>query len=234
MRGSLYAVAIGMLVSFGVLGCDGAGGAAVARGGAQAVSGGQADHAEHAHDEHPGGEHAHGEHAGEHHHGDGMEDHDRVPYSKPPLLTHPTQLVGKPMPSVALNGTRGESSTLGVVDGKPTVFLMWSTWCQACMHETRALTDWAKSREDTRFVPINVNGIVGGPPEVDKVADVAAQLGLAAPVWITDADNLSPMGVRTCPTTFIVDAQGKVLAAREGFQGVEDMNRWLEQGLGAM
>lgn len=155
----------------------------------------------------------------------------KVPYSKPPLLATPAALVGKSLPAIPLEGTEGESSKLSAVDSKPTVILLWSTWCTACLREAKQITEWAKSRDDVRVLAVNVNGITGEKPDVAKVRTHAHDLGLSGAIWITAADNLSSMGVRTCPTTFVVDTKGVVQAAREGYNGADEMNRWLDTHL---
>jgi thiol-disulfide isomerase/thioredoxin len=158
----------------------------------------------------------------------------KVPYTKPPLLKAPDALVGASLPALPLVGADGESSKLSIVDAKPTVVLMWSTWCKACLHETDQITKWAKSRDDVSVLAVNINGISGEKPDVAKVRSYANELGLSKPIWITDADNLSSMGVRTCPTTFVVDTKGVVQAAHEGYKGAEEMNHWLDTSLKAL
>lgn len=153
-----------------------------------------------------------------------------VPDAKP-TLESPEALIGASLPAIALEGTEGESSKLGVVDAKPTVLLLWSTWCQACLHETDELTKWAKSRDDVSVLAVNINGISGEPLDVAQVRSYAHDLGLSAPIWITSVDNIASMGVRTCPTTFVVDPQSVVRAARVGYGGAEEMNRWLDTEL---
>jgi thiol-disulfide isomerase/thioredoxin len=176
------------------------------------------------------GDMAHGDMA----HGDMSDDEMdkmKVPYNKPPLLAKPEALVGARLPAIPLEGTEGESSKLSVVNAKPTVLLLWSTWCTACLHEADQITKWAKSRDDVSVLAVNVNGITGDKPDVAKVRSQAHKLGLSGPIWITAADNLSSMGVRTCPTTFVVDTKGVVRAAREGYKDTAEMNQWLDTHL---
>lgn len=154
-----------------------------------------------------------------------------APAARPAKLEAPAALVGASLPAVALTGTEGEVSQLKVVDAKPTVLVLWSTWCTNCLRETRELTAWAKSREDVSVLAVNVNGINGEEADVAKVRSHAAELGLTSPIWISAADDLGAMGVRTCPTTFVVDAKGVVRAAHEGYRGADEMNRWLDTNL---
>ncbi len=192
------------------------------------------DHADHdAMDHHK--DMAHGEvdhmHHDMDHHGDDHREMEKVPYTKPPLLKSPQELIGKKLPAIPLDGSDGSQAKLQTVDGKPTVLVMWSTWCQACLHETHELVDWADGRDDVAFLPININGISGEPADVPLVLQYAQKVGLTGPVWITDADNLSGLGVQTCPTSFVVAGDGTVKAARVGYNGRADMDRWLDQNL---
>lgn len=146
----------------------------------------------------------------------------------------PTALIGKALPAIALEGVAGEASTLHGVDGKPTVLVLWSTWCKSCLHETAQLTSWAQSRNDVAVLLVNVDGITGSPIDAKKVEGKARELGLSGPIWTAAAEDLPKLGVKTCPTSFIVDTHGVVQAARQGYKGADEMNQWLDTRLRAL
>lgn len=143
-------------------------------------------------------------------------------------------LIGTVLPAVPLESTDGKMSTLQIASDKPTVVLLWSSWCQACLHETKELTEWAKSRSDVNIMAINVNELTGDPADIPLVRSAAEKLGLSGPVWMAREANLPALGLRSCPTMYVVNKQGVVKAARLGYKGPAEMNTWLDQGLHAI
>lgn len=146
----------------------------------------------------------------------------------------PMALIGKELPAILLHSTTGQTETLAGADGKPTVLVLWSTWCQACLHETAQLTTWADSRKDVGLEIVNVDGLMGDEPDLEKVSAQAKKIGVTGPVWTTRVADLPKLGVRTCPVSLVVDAKGIVKAAREGYKGADEMNQWLDRELTAL
>ena len=137
--------------------------------------------------------------------------------------------LGRPAPAVspptisgaALYGTtfrdaQGATQPLGQFQGKTLVLNFWATWCAPCREEMPAFNRVAE-RWRTRGVA--VVGISDEPPEV--IDAFGRKLGITYPLWSGGeaAGELSRRlgnGMAVLPFTALIDARGKVRAAKVG------------------
>jgi cytochrome c biogenesis protein CcmG/thiol:disulfide interchange protein DsbE len=119
--------------------------------------------------------------------------------------TAPTPMLAK------LDG--GGKSSLAAYKGKVVVLNYWASWCDPCRKEAPLLQRWQK-RLETR------GGTVLGIDVLDVTDDAKAfvnRYGLTYPI-LRDPDGKSQaaLGILAYPESFVINRQGKIVAARRG------------------
>ena len=135
--------------------------------------------------------------------------------------------IGQYAPSFELPQSQASGSGMLAHDdllGKPTVLSFWTTWCPYCRKQTPLLVD-AHNRhaDDVQFVGINVN-------EAETVVDEYVQSNSVPYRIILDgegtvADSYSVSGY---PTTYFLDAEGRVVARHVGALTSEQIDRYID------
>jgi len=141
----------------------------------------------------------------------------------------PSPLIGKQFPIIEGKDLNGNSVTLGVIDGKPTVVNVWASWCAACRTEHNVLIRGARRYgNNISLVAINYK---------DELANAKRWLNQLGDPYQWSFHDLSgraglELGVYGVPETFFVNKQGiiveKISAPLTDAQfaaGVELMNK---------
>lgn len=117
-----------------------------------------------------------------------------------------------PLPTLDVQDMAGEPRKLPAGQGRPQVINLWASWCAPCRREMPAFARVQASRPDVDFVYLNIG---------ESTAEISAftrTLGAPlAPIW-RDPESTVPerLQVRGYPTTFILDAEGRLLHRRSG------------------
>ncbi len=122
-----------------------------------------------------------------------------------------------------------EADSLGLKDltGKPTLLSFWTTWCGYCRRQTPVLVD-AHTRygEDVQFVGINVK------EDQQRVQNYAASNHIHYPIALDfDGQVAGRYGINGFPTTYFLDAEGRVIARYVGSLSSEQVESYLQQVL---
>jgi thiol-disulfide isomerase/thioredoxin len=143
-----------------------------------------------------------------------------------------TVRVGAPAPDFALSNLEGKTVRLSDFKGKPVIINFWATWCPPCRFEMPALEAIYQKYKDKGLVVLGVNtgervrdgGLAG------RVGAYARQLGLTFPIVLDLTDSVANLyRLRAYPTTYFVDASGKVTDMRRGaFINQADIERYLQ------
>jgi thiol-disulfide isomerase/thioredoxin len=129
-----------------------------------------------------------------------------------PPLTHALTPVASPQPAPALklHDLDGRVHDLARLKGKLVVVNFWATWCPPCRREMPSLERLRQRLENKGLAVLAVD--VG--EDVDTVFSFTGQLD-PAPAFplLLDQDSAVMQGwkVRGLPTTFVVDAEGRVV-----------------------
>jgi thiol-disulfide isomerase/thioredoxin len=138
-----------------------------------------------------------------------------------PLRADPAQspLTGKAAPAIA-SGTWINTAPQTIQDqhGKVTVLCFWTHLCINCKRTIPFWNAWAKEYRGKDVAVISVH-----TPETDSERQIAhvrsfvQERGLAFPV-VTDNDEKTwdAYGIRSWPTTILIDKQGRVRYQFEG------------------
>ena len=105
----------------------------------------------------------------------------------------------------------GSEVSLVELTGRPLVVNVWATWCLPCVAEIRSLERLARSLEgeDVGFAMV-------APQERRAVAQWVGRRGYALPFYVERAPMPEPFGLEAVPTTWILDAWGRVVLKHRG------------------
>lgn len=114
---------------------------------------------------------------------------------------------GSKAPSFELLGLDGQNHTLSEYKGKSVVLNFWGSWCTPCVKEMPALqAQWEKWR-DKGVVVVGVN--VG--EDQMTVENFIGNIGVDFPIVMDpDRNAVRSYGISPMPTTFFINAKGKV------------------------
>lgn len=108
-----------------------------------------------------------------------------------------------------LDGGRVEDSALR---GHVTVVNVWASWCPPCRSEAPVLREVAA---DTASEGVWFLGVLY-QDEVAPARAFAGRVGMSFPTLLDDGPLARSLGVRAVPTTFVVDAEGRIRARHFG------------------
>jgi thiol-disulfide isomerase/thioredoxin len=128
-----------------------------------------------------------------------------------------TQAAGSKIaaPDWNLSDVDGKPVKLSDFKGKVVILDFWATWCPPCRAEIPGFVAIQKKYADTGFTVIGVSLDKQG---ISVVKPFMRQLGMNYPVVIGNPQTVEDYGgITAIPTTFVIDRQGNVVAAYEGF-----------------
>ncbi len=109
--------------------------------------------------------------------------------------------------------------------GKPTLLSFWTTWCGYCGRQTPVLVDaHARHGESVQFVGINVK------ENQQQAQDYVTSNNIRYPIGLdSDGQVGSRYGISGFPTTYFLDAEGRVVARYVGSLSSEQVESYLQQ-----
>lgn len=139
--------------------------------------------------------------------------------------------VPSPAPAFDLQDLAGGRMTLDSLKGKVVILDFWATWCGPCIAEIPEYKEfWLKNQSRG----VDVVGVVFDSGEPQEVADFVREHQIPYRQLIGDDKLLSAYGANLgFPTTFVLDAQGRILTKIEGAipKKFERLQRTVEQAL---
>jgi len=121
-------------------------------------------------------------------------------------------------PEFAVKGIDGNVVNVAGARGKVVLLNFWATWCGPCRMEVPDLVELQKKYQDR----LQVIGLVIDDADEDAVRKFAKRYGINYPVAVaTDEMRVQFGGVPALPTSFIIDAQGRVVQKHIGLRDPE-------------
>jgi thiol-disulfide isomerase/thioredoxin len=118
-------------------------------------------------------------------------------------------------PEFAVKGIDRSTVNLTSARGKVVILNFWATWCGPCRMEVPDLVELQKKYQDR----LQVIGLVVDDADEDAVRKFAKRYGINYPVAMaTDELRLQFGGVPALPTSFVIDAQGRVVQKHIGLR----------------
>ena len=138
-----------------------------------------------------------------------------------PLAAHSGEIMPYSEPKrqdFSLPDFQGRLHSVSDYQGKVVLLNFWASWCPPCIYEMPELTRLKKRMADQPFEILAIN--VG--EKKYRVRKFSKVINLELPVLLdTKSEAFDDWGVRTLPTSFLIDAKGQVRYRIRGNPGWE-------------
>lgn len=117
-------------------------------------------------------------------------------------------------PDFTLTDKNGKKVTLSSFRGKVVLLNFWATWCPPCRQEMPSMEKLFQSFHDrTDFVMLAVDS----QEPLTTVEPFLKKYGYTFPILLDTTGEVGSMySVTGIPTTYLIDAQGRVIAGKVG------------------
>jgi thiol-disulfide isomerase/thioredoxin len=120
-----------------------------------------------------------------------------------------------PAPDFKLTTLEGKALSLADYKNKVVLLNFWATWCGPCRAEVPDLVELQNKYKDQ----VQIIGLVVDDDDQAAIKKFAAEFGINYPVALaTDAMRLEYGGIPALPTSFVLDAQGRIVQKHEGLR----------------
>lgn len=122
--------------------------------------------------------------------------------------------IGKEAPDFSLADINGKQVSLSDFKGKAIILDFFASWCPPCRQEVPDFVELQKTYGDQGFVVIGVALV-----KSQEAKDFAEEFNINYPVLVDDGKVSNLYGpIRSIPTTFILDKNGKIVKMYIGFR----------------
>ena len=112
--------------------------------------------------------------------------------------------VGAPAPPTHGRALDGGAFDLSAWKGQPVVVNIWATWCGPCVHELPEFAEAARRHADVRFVGLAADS---RPGDIERMV---ARFAIPYPIVPIDGATQAAWKAEAVPSTYVLDAEGKV------------------------
>ncbi len=134
-------------------------------------------------------------------------------------------LTGASAPGFSLQTMDGKTVQFTQYRGKPVLINFWATWCGPC-EEEMPLIQKAADDYGQKLVILGIND----DEAIDQVRPFVQQHHLSFNILMDPGAKVTDLyQVRGFPTTYFVDANGKIQAIQIGQMSAEILNKYLSQ-----
>jgi thiol-disulfide isomerase/thioredoxin len=129
--------------------------------------------------------------------------------------------IGSAAPEWSLPGLDGKKVKLSDFKGKVVILDFWATWCPPCREEIPSFIQIQKDYADKGVVVV---GIALDEEGESAVKPFAKKQGINYPIVMDKTSKTGDLygGVEGIPTTFIIGADGKIVAKHVGLTSKEE------------
>lgn len=133
----------------------------------------------------------------------------------------------KAAPEFSLRDINGKNVSLSEYRGKIVLLNFWATWCGPCKMEIPWFADFEQKYKSKGFAVIGVSMDEDG---WDSVKPFVEHMHMNYRVVLGN-DSIADIygGVSALPTTFLIDRQGRIVAAHEGLVSKGDYESEIDE-----
>ena len=141
--------------------------------------------------------------------------------------------VNRPAPAIALPTIDGKQLDLSTFRGQVVLVNFWGTWCEPCRREMPALQSAYMQLRDQGFTVLGVNltndEMTNGTP-TETIRAFIEQYGVTYPTALDIEGKVSnDYRVFPLPTSFFIDAQGRIRYVHVGELSLDDVTARFNQ-----
>ena len=141
-------------------------------------------------------------------------------------LAHAGVKRGDKMPGFTLAALKGGKVASSSWQGKVVLIDFWAEWCEPCRRELPELEKLSRELAAKGVVVVSVN--------IDKSRDHAEKLvkdaGVTFPVLLDPSGDVAgTFDLPKMPSSYLIDKTGKVRFVHEGYEGVQDIERFRKE-----
>ena len=127
-----------------------------------------------------------------------------------------TEAARTPAPDFTVYDGDGNPVKLSDFLGKPVVLNFWASWCGPCKNEMPEFDEvWQEYGGEVAFVMVNLTD--GSYETLDTAKEFLAGAGYGFPMYFdTGSEGANAYGISSIPTTYLIDAEGYVVAYATG------------------
>jgi cytochrome c biogenesis protein CcmG/thiol:disulfide interchange protein DsbE len=120
-----------------------------------------------------------------------------------------------PAPEFKLAGLEGKPLSIADFHGKVVLLNFWATWCGPCRAEIPDLVELQNKYKDQ----LQIIGLVVDDEDQDAIKKFITEFGINYPVAVApDEIRMQYGGIAALPTSFVIDAEGRVVQKHEGLR----------------
>jgi len=121
----------------------------------------------------------------------------------------------------------GEPVSLSDSKGKITIVNFWATWCPPCREEMPHMQSfYEKHHEEVEILAVNVTNMDDGRPAIEQFVQ---EHELTFPILLDESGEVGlTYEIMTLPTSYILDAEGRVFQKIIGAMDEQVMNELVE------
>lgn len=134
-------------------------------------------------------------------------------------------------PDFTVYDLEGNPHKLSEYRGKPVILNFWATWCGYCKMEMPDFNEkYLEYGEDVHFMMVNVTD--GNQETVETASAYVEKEGYSFPVYYdTTLEAAMTYPTSGLPVTFIIDAEGVVIAWQQGMMTGEKLQKGIDMVL---
>src|SRR5713101_4410722 len=118
-------------------------------------------------------------------------------------------------PDFKLTSLDGKPVTLADSHGKVILLNFWATWCGPCRAEIPDLVELQNKYKDR----LQILGLVVDDGDQDAIKEFVEKFGINYPVALATNDiRMQYGGIAALPTSFVLDAEGRIVQKHEGLR----------------
>jgi thiol-disulfide isomerase/thioredoxin len=120
-----------------------------------------------------------------------------------------------PAPDFKLTSLDGKPLSLADSHGKVILLNFWATWCGPCRAEIPDLIELQNKYRDR----LQILGLVVDDDDADAIKEFVEKFRINYPVAMaSDAIRIQYGGIAALPTSFVLDAEGRIVQKHEGLR----------------